>query len=305
MSAIPGRARYSAEVKAIVKAKYHLCRTPEDRDALAAECGIASREKLYNLASRLSTTRSHADSRRVVTSDEQPYDATEDASRLLLRDDPETLTWSEDQDRYLSEHFGRTFVESIAFMLNRSETAVAYRARRLGLRGIPKYYDKIKVTAWLGVSEREMTRPGSRILDIHPCTDRHGRVRITLVSTTSLARLLVHARARTALIDRHGADLFFISDVIESVADLQRGAAAWEADAWVSHGHTCLNPFSEMCFGLFYKGFDEKMAGAELEPWDLSPSANVSSDSWRRGMQTHLAPADDAVGAEDVAQEAA
>jgi len=279
------RTQYSEEVKAIVKAKYHLCRTPEDRDALAAECGIGSRQKLYNLASRLNATRPHANNHTEWTAEDEGYDATQDTSRLEMRDDPATLTWTTDQDRYLSEHFGRTFIESIGFMLNRTETAVAYRARQLGLRNIPKYYDLKKVAPWLGLSYRNVLLLAKRGLEIHPCTDRHGKLAITLISTTSLARLLLKDRFWKLLVDRYGADKFFIKDVVESVVALQKGEANWEPNCWVSHGHTCLNPFSEVSFGWFYDGYDEKMAGADLDPRDLAPSANVASDHWRRGAR--------------------
>lgn len=281
------RTQYSEEVKATVKAKYHLCRTPEDRDALARECGIDSRQKLYNLASRLNATRPHANSSSEWIDGEGGYDAIEDESRLRDRDDPDLLVWSSDDDRYLTEHFGRTHIEHIAFYLSRTETAVAYRARRLGLRNVPKYYDIKKVAPWLGLPLRTILLLSKRGLEIHPCTDRNGRLQITLVSTTSLARVLLKHRLWKALVDRHGADVFFIRDVVESVVALQKGDANWEPSCWVSHGHTCLNPFSDVCFGLFFNGHDDeaggRVAGYELDPRDLAPSAKVESDSWRRG----------------------
>jgi hypothetical protein len=279
------RTQYSDEIKNIVLAKYHLCRTPEDRDALAAECGIGSRQKLYNLASRLDATRPHANSHIEWSGEEGGYDATQDISRLYLRDDPISLLWTPDQDRYLSEHFGRTFVESIGFYLNRTETATAYRSRQLGLRNIPKYYDLKKVAAWLGISYRSVLLLAKKGLEVHPCTNRYGELKITLISTTSLARVLLKDRFWKLLIDKYGADRFFIKDVVESVIALQKGEANWEPNCWVSHGHTCLNPFSDDCFGWFYDGYDSKMAGHDLDPRDLAPSANVTSDNWRRGTR--------------------
>jgi hypothetical protein len=279
------RAQYSDDIKAVVKAKYPLCRTPADRDALAQECGIGSRQKLYNLASRLFATRPHANSAAEWVEDEDGYDATQDFSRLQLRDNPAILEWTTDNRRYLREHFGKTFIESIAFMLNRSETACAYEARRMGLRNVPKYYDMRKIGAWLGLSSRELLLLSKHGLDIHPCTDRSGELAITLVSTTSLARVLIKDGFWKKLVDRRQADAYFIADIIESVVDLQKGIANWEPNCWVSHGHTCLNPFSDACFGWFYDGNDEKMAGADLDPRDLAPSANVSSDNWRRGTR--------------------
>jgi hypothetical protein len=277
------RAQYSDETKATVRAKYPLCKTPDDRDKLARECGIGSRQKLYNLASRLVATRPHTNSHVEWSGEDAAYDATRDDSRLYLRDDPDKLSWSADDDRYLREHFGRTFVEAIGFMLNRTETAVSYRARELGLRNIPRYYDAKKVAAWLGISMRDLLLLSRRGLDIFPCTDRYGKLKITLVSTTSLARVLLRDRLWKRLVDKFDADQFFVKDIIESIVALQREEAVWEPNSWVSHGHVSLNPFSEACFGWFYDGHDRKMAGADLDPRDLSPSANVTSDYWRRG----------------------
>lgn len=291
------RAQYSDEIKALVKAKYPLCRTPADRDRLAKELGIGSRQKLYNLASRLLATRPHANSANEwIGDDDDGYDATEDHSRLLIREDPDTLVWSKDDDRYLREHFGRSFrIEEIAFFLDRSETAVAYHARELGLRNIPKFYDVNKVKMWLGLSGSEVVKLWrAKKLDLYPCTDRHGKVKITLVSTTSLARFLLRHRMWKKLVDspRRRADKFFVRDILESIAQLHREEACWEPNSWVSHGHTSLNPFSESGFGWFFDGDDDKMAGHEpgheLEPTDLSPEANVASDDWRRGARARV-----------------
>jgi hypothetical protein len=277
------RAQYDDRTKAIVRAKYPLCRTPADRDALARELGIDSRQKLYNLASRLLATRPHSGSAGELIEVEPVYDARTDLRRLYLRDKPEETVWTPDQDRYITEHFGRTHIESIGFYLNRSETAVAYRARHLRLRSIPKYYDLEKVAPWLGMTKREvLALLPKRGLKVHPCTDQRGRLRITLVSTPSLARVLLKDWFWKVLVDKRNADRFFIKDIVESMASMMRGEATWEFNCWVSHGHTSLNPFSDVCFGMFYTRPDEYMAGEDLTPEQLSPSANVASDDWRR-----------------------
>jgi len=269
----------------LVKAKYPLCKTPADRDRLASEANIDSRQKLYNLASRLMATRPHAGDDTDWSSEESGYEPSDDLSRLYLRDDfsQREQMWSKDDRRYLTEHFGRTKLEDIGFFLNRTETAVAYEARQIGLRNVPKYYDVRKVAPWLGITMRDLLLLSKRGLELFPCTDCYGKLRITLVSTTSLARILTKDRLWKRLVDRYDADEFFIRDVVESVAELQKGTAIWEPNPWVSHGHTSLNPFSEACFGWFYNGYDEKMAGEDLDPRDLSPSANVASDYWKRG----------------------
>lgn len=261
---------------------YPICKSPADRERLAADEGIGSLQKLYNMASRIDATRAHAGSTEDWMADDG-YDATQDWSRLYLRDDPETLTWSEDDDRFLNEHYGKTKIEEIGVFLNRSETAVAYRVRELGLRNVPKYYDIRKVAPWLGLKVSDvllLTRMG---LEAFPCCDPSGQIRITLVSTTSLARTLLRGRLWKRLVDKYDADEFFVRDIIESIVALQKEEAVWEPSPWVSHGRVSLNPYSETCFGLFYDGFDEKMAGDDLDPRDLHPDAQVTSDYWRRG----------------------
>jgi hypothetical protein len=300
------RAQYSAETKAMVHACYPLCRTPADRDRLARDYDIESTQKLYNLASRINATRPHAGSSDDWTA-EDGYDATRDYTRLYIRDNPDKLRWSKDDDRFIREHFGRTKIEAMGVFLRRSETAISYRARTLGLRNVPKYYDVRKVAPWLGLSISDLMLLTKFGLEVFPCTDVTGQVRITLVSTVSLARTLVRGRLWKRLVDRYDADRFFIKDIMESIVSLQKGSAVWEPNAWVSHGHVSLNPFSETCFGLFYDGYDSKMSGDKftprdlapnkvksinpntfdldqsLDPRDLSPDANVVSDDWRRG----------------------
>lgn len=161
-----------------------------------------------------------------------------------------------------------------------------YRARHLGLRNIPKYWDISKATAWLGLEIKDLLLLRKTGLDMFPCTDRNGKVKIVLLSTTSLARVLLRGRLYKKLLnpDKYDADAFFIHDIIESIADLQKEEAVWEPNAWVSHGHTCLNPFADLSFGWFYDGHDKAMDGLEdLDPRDLSLRANVTSDDWLRG----------------------
>lgn len=278
------RAQYTDEQRALVKAKYHLCNSPADRKALAREVGIESIQKLYNLASRIKATRGHANSHTEWTDeDERGYDPTQDTNRLYIRDDYATFRFNAEQERYIREHWRHDFIEEIAFMLNCAETTVAYNARRLGLRNVPKYWDVRKVGPWLNLSMRELIALRRRGLELFPCCDARGNTRIILVSTSSLARVMTGAQLWKQLVDRRGADEFFIRDVIESMVELQDGKASWEPNVWVSHGHTCLNPFSESCFGWFFDGYDDKMAGYDLDPRDLAPSQCVESDNWRRG----------------------
>lgn len=276
------RAQYTPETKARVHVCYPICKSPADRERLARDERIGSLQKLYNMASRIDATRAHAGSTEDWMA-EDGYDATQDWSRLYLRDNPESLSWSEDDDRFLREHYGKTKIEEIGVFLNRSEAAVAYRVRELGLRNVPKYYDIRKVAPWLGLKVSDVLLLTKLGLEAFPCCDSSGQIRITLVSTTSLARTLLRGRLWKRLVDKYDADEFFIRDVIESIVALQKGEAVWEPSPWVSHGRVSLNPYSETCFGLFYDGFDEKMAGDDLDPRDLHPDAQVTSDHWRRG----------------------
>lgn len=281
-----GRAQYSEEQKALVLAKYNLCFSSEDRIALADEAEVESLQKLYNLSSRLGATRPHSSSSEEWTSDApEGYDATQDFARLYLRDDFPGR-WSSKEDAFIEEHFGKSFIEEIGFFLNRSETAVLYRSRKLGLRNIPKYWSAAKVAPWLGIGLKDLLLLVRHGLEIFPCTDREGEVKIVLISTVSLARVLLRGRLYRKLLDpeKYRADEFFIRDVIESVVSLQKGEAVWEPNAWVSHGHTCLNPFADLSFGWFYDGYDKAMEGLEeLDPRDLSVKADVTSNDWLRG----------------------
>lgn len=148
------RLNYPDAVKELVGRKYRLCRSKSDRAALAEEATELLRSilgedtppitipKLYNLASRLGATRGHEEDVDTVI---PGYDAREDPMRLHLRDDPDTLEWSASDLKYLSDHWGNTHIEEIAYMLNRTETAVSYKARTLGLRNVPKMWDLRKV----------------------------------------------------------------------------------------------------------------------------------------------------------------
>jgi hypothetical protein len=281
-----GRAQYSEEQKALVLAKYNLCFSSDDRIALAEEAEVESLQKLYNLSSRLGATRPHSSSSDEWTSDAPDgYDVTQDFSRLYLRDSFD-LKWEPAEDEFIKEHFGKSFIEEIAFFLNKSETAVSYRVRQLGLRNIPKYWSAAKVAPWLGIGLKDLLLLSRHGLEIFPCTDRDGEVKIVLISTVSLARVLLRGRLYRKLLNpsKYQADEFFIRDVIESVVSLQKEDSVWEPNAWVSHGHTCLNPFADLSFGWFYNGQDKAMEGLEeLDPRDLSIKADVTSDDWLRG----------------------
>lgn len=348
------RAQYSDEIKELVKLKYPRCRSVADREALAKELGIESLQKLYNLASRLGATRGHENTAAEVSAGADAiYDPRTDMTRLYMRDDPDTLVWTRDNNRYLIDSWRKFHIEDIAFQLNRSETAVAYQARKLRLRKVPMYYDAKKVAAWLGIDRKtlvEMTKHG---LVLKPCTDSNEVLRIMLVSTVSLGRVLSKNFFWKELVAKNDADRFFIKDVLESLMGIQLtteknflttllekqgkltskesgrletifghsfgekltaaekkeirakianikerlapigGDQEWEANCWVSHGHTSLNPYSMVTFGLFFDGFDRNMSGVDLVPEALHPKQHCASDNWRRENWSKVRPVDD------------
>jgi hypothetical protein len=250
------RARYSNYVKDQVRKRYHLCRTTADKQALADELGIGSVPKLYNLASRLRATGQERGA---------PEEAIGEAhyrDRLLEREDPENTRFTPDADSYLKAEFGRRTVEAIAFHLHHSETAVLYRARQLGLRKPVKHWRIDKVAPWFGMETEELRELGEEGLDIHPLGDRKGRVILEVVSTTSLARWL-ERKANLKRIRAQGADEFFIREIAESVADLVGGKTEFELCKFLSHGHVCMNPFTDSSFGLFCTNSDRQRAGED------------------------------------------
>lgn len=255
------RARYSPEVVEAVKTRYPHCRGNADKELLARSLGIASTPQLYNLACR----------HRVTAGEDRPEReasrrAALDPARRTRRENPDTIVWSADDDAYLTRSFGRVEIEVLAHFTGHTETAIAHRARELGLRKAARHWDVERVAAWLGVDIADIAQMG---VDLHRCCDRQGRTRITLVETVQLGRALARGGRWQRLVAA-GADRFFIREVIEATLAEHRGEGEWDA-MWVSHGHTCLNPFSGLSFGLFYAGDDPKLTGANFTLADVSP----------------------------------
>lgn len=254
------RSRYTETVIDQVRDRYPHCRDIEDKKDLAASLNIGSVPQLYNLACRLGVTAGENRPER-----DQARAAALDPSRRFLREDPKQTVFSESDNGYLERHFGQVEVEVIAHFTGHTETAIAYQARKLGLRRAARHWDMVKVLDWLGIDGATLKAWG---VTPHHCCDRSGRVRIILLEAEEIARALVRGGCWQRLVAR-GADQFFIREVIESYLEIRQGKADWER-TWVSHGHTCLNPFAGLSFGLFYSGDDPKMLGADLEPTELS-----------------------------------
>lgn len=283
----PPRPVYTEEQKRIVAEQYHMCITRADKVALQKRLGFASIEQLYNLANRLNVTRTHRDA-GAEGGRSSPSFAAE---RLRIREDPDTVEFSDYADDYLGRHFGpdarnRRHLEEIAFHLDHSESAVMYRARHRGLRRFCKYWQADKVIGWTGLETNRLREIG---VDFFPCIDRDGEVAITLVSTSSLLRLIAASggddhpegappAAKFDMVDRRaelleaGIDLFFLRELDELHMAVMAGTVRWERSRWVSHGHICLNPWAGLSFMLFDDGRDHKVMARDLHPADLHPS---------------------------------
>lgn len=260
------RTRYSPEIKEAVRTRYPLCRSYADKDALARELGIGSVAKLYNLASRLKVTQHPGSEGRESDALRSVVDRAFAPERLLVREDPSECVFTSDDDDYLHRHFGRQHLAVMALHCNHTESAMTWRARKLGLRQPVRWWDLERVTAWLGMSGPALSRAG---VHLYRCCDQRGRVRIVLVDAVELVNMLLDGGMWQSLVAR-GADQFFIRELIDAQLQVNRGQAEWEP-TWVSHSHTCLNPFSSLSFGLFYDGSDDKLLGADFTPADLDP----------------------------------
>lgn len=262
----PRRAKYTERQKQLVRDRYPLCRTLEDKEALAAELGMTSIHKLYNLASRLRVTRSYDEwNSGEEAQEERPerYDPGADESRLRMRESFSETTFSDEDRRFLRANFGRLRIEDIAFHRGHTETAMLYLARHMGLRRPARLWEAGKVLAWLGMDADDWDHMIGEGVDRFMLRDRRGRVQVDVVTTTSVARWLVQGNRWQRLIQAHGADEFFIREIIESVALLRERRTEWEACTFLTAGHTCCNSFASNSFGLFCTNSDRYEAGRD------------------------------------------
>ncbi|WP_217924691.1 hypothetical protein [Miltoncostaea oceani] len=276
------RTQYTEDQKAIVRAKYPQCRTVADKERLAEEVGVTSVHKLYNLASRLGVTRSNDEWAR------RPDEIIEAAAndpilspkRLAARDPFFETSFDADSDDFLRRNFGRQTIEKIAFHLDKTVSAMLYRARHLGLRKPNKYWEGDQVSAWLCLDEEDWTALADQGLVRHQLTDRNGRVKMSVIATIAIARWLVRGNRWQRLVAERGADEFFCREIIESVADLQQRQTSWEPCSHLSASHTCQNSYAATSFSLFCADNDRYMAGCDpkcgvrqLRPEDLRPES--------------------------------
>lgn len=262
MSVETRRPAYSDEQKQMVREQYRYCTSRADKVSLAERVGLDSLEQLYNLANRLGVTRPHQGGDLL---DAPADDIAMSPERLTLRETPGARPFTAHEDDYLQRCFGRIHLERIAYHLDRTETAAAWRALELGLRQHCKYWEAEKVCAWLG-HERDWLH--ARGVDFFPCHDRRGQLAITLVSSSSLLRFVSDPRLRRHCPQADEHFLLMLDDLAAAVAD---DSVYWEPSRWISHGHICLNPWAGVSFRLFDDGSDLRMPGRELHPSDLLP----------------------------------
>lgn len=249
------RAKYSPELKQLIREKYPFCVTLEDKQELAREAGIDHIHKLYNLASRLGVTRTNNDAFEGAYS--RPLGAP-GSRRTRFAD----VSFSAADDRYLRRQFGRKQIADIAFFRNLPESALLYRARQLGLRRAARYWGEARVLDWLGIERGAWQAARQEGVDVFPLRNRQGKVATRLVSTTSLARWLIDDKRFVALVQA-GADEFFVREVIESAVNVARGEQGWERCTFLGSDHLCQNPFAGVSFGLFCTKNERHEAGED------------------------------------------
>jgi hypothetical protein len=251
---------YTDEQKKLVLERYPYCKTNKEKQDLMQQLGMKNLSQLYNLANRLGATR-----RRGQDPTEHGVDEAFLPERRLEREYPHESNWTIDEDEYIVSSFGRMRIEEIAYHLKHTETAILYRARKVGARNYCKYWPASHVVDWLRQPRDVLIGMG---MDIYPCYDRRGKLAIELVSTSSLIRIVAD-ETLSSLLSGGGADPYFLLELEELIQDHADENVKWEASRWVSHGHTCLNPWSGESFELFDDGSDYKMYGRELYPSDL------------------------------------
>lgn len=249
------RAQYTPEMKRLVREKYPLCRTYDDKLELANELGMESIHKLYNLASRLRVTRTFDEE---VEGDAPALAPTRRRNHI----DPSEVVFSAEDDRFLKKHFGRMLIEEIAFQRDLPESAMLKRARELKLRRPTLYWQADRVADWLGMTMNELRAREAEGLDIFSLPGRHGEEKLAVISTTSIARWLLTDGRIEAFRKAGTADTFFLDELVGSIDAIRNGASA-EVCRFLSPGHTCMNPMTGIRYGLFCPKTDRHPAGGD------------------------------------------
>lgn len=259
----------------LVMTYYEWITKPDDRVQLMLACGFKKMAHLYSFANKAGATKSRGRRGQDARSSE-----AYDPSRLAVREDPANTKFTERDDEHLRSNFGlRRPLEEIALATQHTETALMYRARHLGLRHFCKYWPLEKVLGWTGMSREELEKHG---MLTYPVTDQSGKVKITLASSSSLARMIADP-VILPLLKASKCDLFFIAELTELWHANRSGKIFWEPSCWVSHAHTCLNPRSGEAFGHSYDGRDQKVPNVDPRPFDIT----MGVSTWKTPLE-HL-----------------
>lgn len=249
---------------------YPLREHPAETQFLVALAGVASSARLHDLAHDRLAARTYSP----ATGHRRPERGAALAralapARWSLRD-PWPLEWPPHTDALLRARVGRRPLPVLAYLCGRTEAAVAYRARVLGLREVPRVYELAPVAAWLGLP--------TRVVRLLATT---GRLEVLTYPDTSGGAEHVTTRSLAALLSSPGADgapwwtglpaadPHFCRDIVEGASELAAGAARWTASPWASHAGTSLNPYSPATYGLLHRTVDPHARAAASLPWDL------------------------------------
>ena len=283
------RSRYQPWQREMVKREYPTCQTPEEKLELCRRAGIKDIRRLYNLACQEGITRrsddlSDSEFRAFTNGDKnvmslrRSYTPEEEDSLLSRRDDPRSLKFSGEDDKFLIANYGRMSVTAIAKQRGFSETAVMYRARHLErpgrtpegeptppapLRQPAVGFSLRRVAAWLGLSESEAKGLKTAGVEVRPLPNRKGEVTGHWVLAQSLAPFLSKHGAR--LIKERDADMFFIKEILETEKLIMDGKTEQAGCYFVDHGHRCCNPWAGPRYETFCpNGMDPKCKVKEL-----------------------------------------
>lgn len=273
---------YTEEQRALTIKHYPTCRTRQEKLELCEKLGISDIRRLYNLACQLGLTRknedlSNAEFFKYMAGDKsvlqlkRRFQQQDEKEILSRREDPETLQWTKEDDKFLQTHFGSMDIAQIAFQRGHSETAIMYHARKVKrrcedsegnllppqpLRKPARGFAIKRVCVWLGLEEDELRALQMTAgVKIHPLPNMHNEPQDYWVLSRSLAPFL--QKFGNKLIEEKNADAFFIKEILETEAELEEGKTNQEGCIYLNHGHVCQNPWAGPCYGLFCDGEDK------------------------------------------------
>lgn len=281
----------------ILRQGYATAATKQEKLALAKRARILNAKgepdirKMYNVACVYGLTRRSED----LTDEEfgkymqgeigiaerrKAFTEEQEAALLVLREDPATVTFTREDDKYIIAKWRKEPIQAIALARGHSETAVMYRARQLkrrprlagGKQGRPQplrqaahLFELQRVLGWLGLSEAEVPVLKELGVEIRERQTRPGDEPAGAVVVAASLYDFLHKHG-TRLITERDADRFFILEILETTPELQqvRERAALELPMleggegcrYLSHGHTCLNQDAGPLFRLYCDGND-------------------------------------------------